>query len=135
MDYLVNGGCVVDRQVRQRRPKAENVEDDVQTELINVDGVLRHNLAQLLHCQKGIHTDMARLRDSKRELETDLRNKQAALEVDKRVLRDEAEDAANFGKSGSTGVGKMKSVSGGPTAQRFVTKPRFGIVFCVSARY
>uniref|UniRef100_A0A7S1X7P9 Uncharacterized protein n=2 Tax=Tetraselmis chuii TaxID=63592 RepID=A0A7S1X7P9_9CHLO len=98
-------------EVRQRRPKAENVEDDVQTELINVDGVLRHNLAQLLHCQKGIHTDMARLRDSKRELETDLRNKQAALEVDKRVLRDEAEDAANFGKSGSTGVGKMKSLT------------------------
>lgn len=100
-------------QVRKTRPKNEATEDGVQTELVNMDGILRHNLAQLLHCQKGINTDVARLRQAKRQLEDDLRNKKTALEVDRRVLLDETTEATNFGKSGSTGLGKPRNVRAG----------------------
>eukprot|EP00873_Tetraselmis_striata_P037941 jgi/Tetstr1/458205/TSEL_044694.t1 len=98
-------------EVRKTRPKNEATEDGVQAELVNMDGILRHNLAQLLHCQKGINTDVARLRQAKRQLEDDLRNKKTALEVDRRVLLDETTEATNFGKSGSTGLGKPRNLT------------------------
>eukprot|EP00191_Tetraselmis_sp_GSL018_P023125 CAMPEP_0177625244 /NCGR_PEP_ID=MMETSP0419_2-20121207/29981_1 /TAXON_ID=582737 /ORGANISM="Tetraselmis sp., Strain GSL018" /LENGTH=450 /DNA_ID=CAMNT_0019126147 /DNA_START=349 /DNA_END=1701 /DNA_ORIENTATION=- len=74
-------------EVRTDRPKTERVDDEVHGQLLNMDSLLRHNLAELLHCRKGIQQDLRLLRESRAQLEMDLANKKAALSVDTNLMR------------------------------------------------